>query len=244
MGVIERSWAGRLILPGVNRIIPIIEDSAVEMSFGTGAVKVTPAHDPTDYEIGNRHGMTPINILNRDGTLNDNAGPYAGLDRYVARERLLEDLASQGLLTKTEELPDSVGHCDRCHTIVEPLISEQWFVRIATLAKAASDAVRDGRIRFVPERFSRVYDNWMDNIRDWCISRQLWWGHRIPSGTAAIAVGEWLPSRPRRLAPSAATSWSRTPMCSTPGSAAACGRSALWGGLMTPTTCVASTRPA
>ena len=168
------------ILPVIGRAIPIVADAAVDPAFGTGAVKVTPAHDPTDYEIGQRHNLPAINVLNENGTMNDQAGPYAGLDRYECRRRLLADLERQGLLVKEQDYVHSIGHCDRCGTVVEPMISEQWFVKIQPLAEPAMDAVRRGDVRFIPERFARVYFNWMENIRDWCISRQLWWGHRIP----------------------------------------------------------------
>ncbi|MBI2952717.1 MAG: valine--tRNA ligase [Chloroflexi bacterium] len=170
----------KAVLPEVKRVIPIIADPAVDPSFGTGAVKVTPAHDPTDYEVGKRHNLPSINILNLDATMNENAGKYAGLDRYACRTELLEDLKAEGLLVKIEDHVHSIGHCEKCGSVVEPIVSRQWFVRIKPLAEPAIDAVRDGRIRFIPERFGKVYFNWMENIRDWCISRQLWWGHRIP----------------------------------------------------------------
>ena len=170
----------RALVPLMDRPVPIITDEAIDPAFGTGALKVTPAHDPTDFEIGQRHGLPFINIMNLDGTLNANAGPYAGLDRFQARRRVIADLKAQGLLEQEVPYRHSVGHTERTGEPVEPLISKQWWLRIKPLAEPAADAVRDGRIRIVPERFTKVYLNWMDNIRDWCLSRQLWWGHRIP----------------------------------------------------------------
>jgi valyl-tRNA synthetase len=170
----------KVVLPGVERTIPIIADDVVEREFGTGAVKVTPAHDPTDYEIGKRHNLPEINVMSDDGMMNTEAGPYAGQDRFACRKQVVEHLEATGTLVKVEPYTHSVGHCQRCSTIVEPRISTQWFVKIKPLAEPAVEAVRDGRIQIVPKRFEKVYYNWMENIRDWCISRQLWWGHRIP----------------------------------------------------------------
>ena len=170
----------RVRLPVLGRPIPVIADDTVATEFGTGALKITPGHDPNDFETGERHGLPIVNILNPDGTLNEEAGPYAGFDRFEARKAIVEQLEREGLLEKVEPHAHSVGHCQRSGDAVEPIVSLQWFVRIRPLAEPALEAVRDGRIRIVPERFGRVYENWMENIRDWCISRQLWWGHRIP----------------------------------------------------------------
>lgn len=170
-----------LILPLVGREIPVIADEYVDPSFGTGAVKVTPAHDPNDFEIGVRHNLPFTNIMNENATINENGGKYEGLDRYEAREKIVKDLEEQGLLLKVEEHVHNVGHCYRCDTVVEPLLSEQWFVKMEPLAKPALQVVKEGKIKFVPERFEKIYTNWLENIKDWCISRQLWWGHRIPA---------------------------------------------------------------
>lgn len=169
-----------LILPLINREIKIIADSMVDMEFGTGAVKVTPAHDPNDDLLGKKHKLEYVNILHPDARLNENAGDYAGMDRFEARGVVLEDLKERQLLKKVEPHTLSAGHCYRCHTIIEPYLSKQWFVKMKPLAKPAIAAVKKGKIKFYPKRWTKVYLNWMENIQDWCISRQIWWGHRIP----------------------------------------------------------------
>ncbi len=170
-----------VILPLVGRNIPIVADEYVEKDFGTGVVKITPAHDPNDFEVGLRHNLEVINVMNDDATINQNGGKYAGLSREEARKQIVADLEKEGYLLKVEPLTHNVGHCQRCHTTVEPRVSKQWFVKMEELAKPALEAAYSGDIRFVPERFSKLYYHWMENIRDWCISRQLWWGHRIPA---------------------------------------------------------------
>ena len=170
-----------IILPLVNKEIPIIADEYVDKEFGTGVVKITPAHDPNDFEVGVRHDLPIIKVMNDDGTMNKFAGKYEGMDRYEARKLIVEDLEKLGLLIKIEPHTHNVGHCYRCHTTVEPMVSTQWFVKMKPLAEPAIEAVRNKETVFVPERFDKIYFNWMENIRDWCISRQLWWGHRIPA---------------------------------------------------------------
>jgi valyl-tRNA synthetase len=169
-----------LILPLINREIKIIADNMVDMKFGTGAVKVTPAHDPNDYVLGKKHHLDFVNIMYPDGRLNKNAGDYKDMDRFEAREVILEDLKEKGLLEKIQPHAFSAGHCYRCHTIIEPYLSKQWFVRMRPLAKPAIEVVKKGKIKFYPARWMKIYLNWMENIQDWCISRQIWWGHRLP----------------------------------------------------------------
>lgn len=171
----------KLLLPLVNKEIPVIEDSYVDAEFGTGCVKITPAHDPNDFEMGQRHNLESIVVMNLDGTMNEKTGKYNGMSREEARVKVVEDLKEQGYLIKIEAHDHSVGHCSRCKTIVEPMTSKQWFVKMAPLAEPALQVVRDKEIEFVPERFTKTYTNWLESIRDWCISRQLWWGHRIPA---------------------------------------------------------------
>ena len=170
-----------LLLPFVNRHIPIIADEYVDQSFGTGCVKITPAHDPNDFEMGQRHNLESIVVMNPDGTMNAGAGHFVNMPRELARKQVVAELDAQGLLEKVEDHGHSVGHCSRCNTTVEPMVSKQWFVSMEPLAKPALEVVRDKSIEFVPERFTKTYTNWLESIRDWCISRQLWWGHRIPA---------------------------------------------------------------
>ena len=177
-----RDLVGRTVtLPLLDREIPVVADTFVDPAFGSGAVKVTPAHDPNDLEMGRRHNLEIIPVIGEDGRMTAAAGPYAGLERDACREKVVADLQARGLVDKIEDYSHAVGHCHRCHTIVEPLISRQWFVKMKPLAGPALAAVRNGETGFVPPRFTRIYENWLENIRDWCISRQLWWGHRIPA---------------------------------------------------------------
>ena len=169
------------LLPLVNKEIPIVADYYVDKEFGTGAVKITPAHDPNDFEVGKRHNLPEINVMNDDATINELGGKYAGMDRYEARKAIVADLKEQGYLVKIEDHSHNVGTHDRCHTTVEPLIKQQWFVKMEELAKPAINALKTGELKFVPERFDKIYLHWLENIRDWCISRQIWWGHRIPA---------------------------------------------------------------
>ena len=170
-----------MILPVVNREIPLFADEYVDSAFGTGAVKVTPAHDPNDYEMGLRHNLEQIKVISNTGKMTEGAGKYEGMDRYECRKALVKELQEIGALVSVEDHEHAVGHCSRCHSTIEPMISTQWFVKMDSLAKPAVEAVKTGKIKFVPERFTKIYCNWLDNIRDWCISRQLWWGHRIPA---------------------------------------------------------------
>jgi valyl-tRNA synthetase len=184
-----KKYKGRFVfLPLVERIIPIVEDEFADMGFGSGAVKVTPAHDPNDFEIGKRHKLEQINIFDEDATLNTNAGKYQGLDRNIARKKVLKDLKEQGYMAGREVHTSAVGICSRCSTVVEPRISLQWFVSMKKLAAPAVQAVKEGRIKIIPKKWDKIYFDWMENIRDWCISRQLWWGIAFRYGIAEIAV--------------------------------------------------------
>ncbi len=183
----------RVVLPFVERPIPIIADEAIDPAFGTGALKVTPAHDPVDFEIAQRHKLPAIDTMNLDATMNAEAGPYEGMDRFACRDAIVRDLEEAGLLDHIEPYRHAVGHCDRCDTIVEPRVGLQWWVRTGPLAEPALRVVREGDIRIVPEHFARTYEHWMENIRDWCISRQLWWGHRIPVWYCADCGRETVP---------------------------------------------------
>ena len=185
----------KLMLPLMNRELPIVADSYVDMEFGTGVVKITPAHDPNDFEVGKRHNLPEINIMNDDATINENGGKFAGMDRYAAREAIVKELDEMGLLVRIEDHTHNVGTHDRCGTTIEPMIKKQWFVKMDELIKPAVKAVKEGDIQLIPKRMEKTYFNWTDNIRDWCISRQLWWGHRIPAyycdacGETVVAAG-------------------------------------------------------
>ncbi len=170
-----------LILPIVHREIPVVADDYVDIEFGTGVVKITPAHDPNDYEVGLRHDLEIIDVMTDDGHIAEGWGKYSGMDRYECRKEIVKDLESEGALIKVEDYSHNVGTCYRCHSTIEPRLSKQWFVKMGPLAKPAIDVVKEGKVKFVPERFSKIYYHWMENIKDWCISRQLWWGHRIPA---------------------------------------------------------------
>ena len=187
-----------VLLPIVNKEFPIVADSYVDKEFGTGAVKITPAHDPNDFEVGKRHNLEEINILNDDGTINENGGKFAGMDRYEARKAIVKELEEEGYLVRIEAHEHNVGTHDRCHTTVEPMVKKQWFVKMSEMAKPAIEAVKNGDLRFVPGHFDRTYLHWLENIRDWCISRQLWWGHRIPAyycdECGEIVVAKEIPS--------------------------------------------------
>ena len=183
-----------LILPIVGREIPVVADDYVEMNFGTGCVKITPAHDPNDFEVGLRHNLPVINVMDDTAHMNENAGKYQGMDRYECRKAIVKDLEEGGFLVKIEPHVHNVGTCYRCKTTVEPKVSKQWFVKMKPLAEPAIECVKDGRTKFIPERFEKIYFHWMENIKDWCISRQLWWGHRIPAWYCADC-GEVIVSR-------------------------------------------------
>ena len=183
-----------VLLPIVNKQIPIVADEYVEMDFGTGVVKITPAHDPNDFEVGLRHGLPIVNVMNDDATINENGGKYKGLTREECRRQIVKDLEDGGFLKAVEPYKHNVGSCYRCGSVIEPRVSKQWFVKMEPLAKPAIEAVRSGRTRFIPERFDKIYFNWMENIKDWCISRQLWWGHRIPAWYCT-GCGEMIVSR-------------------------------------------------
>jgi valyl-tRNA synthetase len=234
-----------LALPLTDRQIPIVGDDAVEADFGSGAVKVTPAHDPTDFEIGKRHGLEVLDVMTDDARMNDTVPErFRGLDRFEARKQVVTEFEALGLLEKVENHRSAIGRCYRCDTIIEPKLSDQWFVRMQPLATPALEAYRDGRLRFLPERQGDNYAMWLENIRDWCISRQLWWGHRIPvwycDAEGVVApVSRALISTP---APAAAARCARTRMCSTLGSPAGWCRSPRSAGRKRPTTSRRSTR--
>jgi valyl-tRNA synthetase len=230
-----KKYVGKTALvPVLGREIPVIADEYVDVAFGTGALKITPAHDPNDYEIGLKHGLPMVNILNKDATLNENAGPYAGMDRFEAREALWADMEKAGLTIKTEPYTHTVPVAQRGGELIEPMISTQWFADVSGPAQMALDAVHEGRIEIVPERFVKIWDHWLENIQPWCISRQLWWGHRIPA---------WHCANTRTCARTVdRPTSSRIRTCSTRGLAPGCGRSARSAGRSKRRTSNATTR--
>lgn len=233
-----------LVLPIVGREIPVIADDYVDKEFGSGAVKITPAHDPNDFEMGQRHQLPQINVMNEDGSMNEEAGKYQGLDRSDCRKQIVADLKEQGVLIRIEDHVHQVGHSERTNAVIEPYLSTQWFVKMKPLADAAIEAQKGGNgVQFVPDRFEKIYLHWIENIRDWCVSRQLWWGHRIPAWydeeTGEIIVSA---EDPTTLPESRTQAESRTRMCSTLGSAQDCGRFLPWGGLMRQKTSSVTTR--
>ncbi|MFI3238107.1 MAG: valine--tRNA ligase [Lachnospiraceae bacterium] len=213
-----------VMIPIINRVIPIVEDTYVDMEFGTGVVKITPAHDPNDFQVGKRHNLEEINVLNDDATINEMGGQFVGLDRYEARKQIVSILDDMGLLEKIEEHVHNVGTHDRCKTTIEPMIKKQWFVKMDELIKPASDCIKNGDIQLIPERMDKIYYNWTDNIKDWCISRQLWWGHRIPA-YYCDACGEVVVSKDM---PSACTSCGHTHLSQDPDTLDTWFSSALW----------------
>ena len=190
-----------VLLPLMNREIPVVADDYVDRAFGTGVVKITPAHDPNDFQVAQRHTLAVLNVMHGDGTMNEQAGAYAGMDRFACRKQVVADLEAQGFLVKVDAHQHAVGHCYRCDTVVEPRLSLQWFVRMKPLAAPAIEAVRSGKVSFTPQRWEKTYFEWMDNIRDWCISRQIWWGHRIPVYTCTACKREWAAKRTPETCP-------------------------------------------
>ena len=227
-----KDLVGKMLkLPLTDREIPVVADEYVDKEFGTGCVKITPAHDPNDFEVGKRHNLPEINIMNDDATINSLGGKYAGMDRYEARKAMVADLEAQGLLVKVVPHSHSVGTHDRCGTTVEPMITPQWFVRMDEMAKAAIDVLNKGELEFVPASFGKTYLHWLENIRDWCISRQLWWGHRIPAyycdecGEVVVAV-----TMPENVRNADALIFIRIEDTLDTWFSSHCGRSLLWDG--------------
>lgn len=233
-----------LVLPLVGREIPVIADEYVDKEFGTGCVKITPAHDPNDFEVGQRHNLAQIKVMNDDATMNSYAGKYEGMDRYECRKAMIKDLEDEGLLVKVEDHSHNVGQCYRCGTTVEPIVSKQWFVKMKPLAQPAIDAVKNGDTQFVPEHFEKVYFHWLENIRDWCISRQLWWGHRIPAFYCDDCGEIVVTKRTVQFALSAARKCVKTLILLILGSHRHCGRSQHLAGLIRQKNLITSIRQA